>query len=169
MKFETAKSLNQSPKEKELLEEKRRERITKPNYLVLKRGKIMSSNFYRVGLNHVGAYQVSGVPYLSSSAIPATQDESFRFQFGSVTKKLYSNSSVAENSGTVTITATTSVIWSDTTVMSVDIQNPGGTGSPILPISARLAPFPPKKFFGFFIFFESLDLKFKINLFIISF
>ena len=48
----------------------------------------MSSNFYSVGLNHVGAYQVSGVPYLSSSAIPTTQDESFRFQFGSVTKKL---------------------------------------------------------------------------------
>ena len=48
----------------------------------------MSSNIYSVGLNHVGAYQVSGVPYLSSSAIPATQDESFRFQFGSVTKKL---------------------------------------------------------------------------------
>ena len=34
MKSETAKSLNQSPKEKELLEEKQRETITKSNYLV---------------------------------------------------------------------------------------------------------------------------------------
>lgn len=48
----------------------------------------MSSSFYSVGLQHVGAYQVSGVPYLSSSAIPATQDESFRFQFPTVTKKI---------------------------------------------------------------------------------
>jgi len=24
----------------------------------------MSSNFYTAGLNHVGSYQVSGVPYL---------------------------------------------------------------------------------------------------------
>ena len=48
----------------------------------------MSSNFYSVGLQHVGAYQVSGVPYLSSSAIPPTQDESFRFQFPTVTKKI---------------------------------------------------------------------------------
>jgi hypothetical protein len=63
-------------------------RRIKNNYLVLKRGKIMSSNFYNVGLQHVGAYQVSGVPYLSSSAIPATQDESFRFQFPTVTKKI---------------------------------------------------------------------------------
>jgi len=48
----------------------------------------MSSNIYSVGLNHVGAYQVSGVPYLSSSAIPAATDESFRFQFPTVAKKL---------------------------------------------------------------------------------
>ena len=34
MKSETAKSLNQSLKEKELLEEKQQERITKSNYLV---------------------------------------------------------------------------------------------------------------------------------------
>ena len=50
----------------------------------------------------------------------------------------------------------------------VEIVNPGGTGSPILPISDKLAPLPPKKFLGFLIFFESLDVKFKINLFIIS-
>ena len=36
MKSETAKSLLQSPKEKELLEEKQRETITKSNYLVEK-------------------------------------------------------------------------------------------------------------------------------------
>tara|TARA_R110001592_G_scaffold174986_2_gene413982 strand:- start:2427 stop:2852 length:426 start_codon:yes stop_codon:yes gene_type:complete len=48
----------------------------------------MSSNFYSVGLHHVGAYQVSGIPYVSGSSIPATQDESFRFQFQNVTKKI---------------------------------------------------------------------------------
>ena len=36
MKFEIEKNLNQSPKEKELLEEKLQERITKTNYLVEK-------------------------------------------------------------------------------------------------------------------------------------
>ena len=40
-----------------------------------------------------------------------------------------SSNSVAENTGTVTITATTSVQWPNTTEMSVDIQNPSGTGS----------------------------------------
>ena len=49
----------------------------------------------------------------------------------------------------------------------VEIVKPGGTGSPILPISERFAPFPPKKFFGFLIFLESFDLKFKIKLFTI--
>tara|TARA_R110000772_G_scaffold252647_2_gene368107 strand:- start:257 stop:682 length:426 start_codon:yes stop_codon:yes gene_type:complete len=48
----------------------------------------MSSSFYSVGLHHVGAYQVSGIPYVSGSSIPATQDESFRFQFQNVTKKI---------------------------------------------------------------------------------
>ena len=37
MKFETVKSLNQSPKEKELPNEKQKETITKSNYLVVKK------------------------------------------------------------------------------------------------------------------------------------
>ena len=49
------------------------------------------------------------------------------------------------------------------------VQGFWGFGVPILPISDKLAPLPPKKFFGFFIFFVSFDLKFKINLFIVSF
>jgi hypothetical protein len=48
----------------------------------------MSSNFYSVGLNHVGAYQVAGTPYVSSSALPNTNTESLRFQFPKVTKKI---------------------------------------------------------------------------------
>jgi len=48
----------------------------------------MSSNFYSVGLNHVGAYQVAGTPYVSSSALPSTNTESLRFQFPKVTKKI---------------------------------------------------------------------------------
>jgi len=48
----------------------------------------MSSNFYNVGLNHVGAYQVAGTPYVSSSALPNTDTESLRFQFPKVTKKV---------------------------------------------------------------------------------
>ena len=40
-----------------------------------------------------------------------------------------SSNSVAENTGTVTITATTSVQWPNTTELSIDIQNPTGTGS----------------------------------------
>ena len=36
----------------------------------------------------------------------------------------------------------------------MEIINPGGTGSPILPISDKFAPFPPKVFLGFFIFFS---------------
>ena len=41
----------------------------------------MSSNFYSVGLNHVGAYQVSGTPFFERSALPATPDDSLQFQF----------------------------------------------------------------------------------------
>ena len=48
----------------------------------------------------------------------------------------------------------------------MEIVNPGGTGSPILPISDRLAPLPPKIFLGLLIFLTSLELKLKINLFI---
>jgi len=48
----------------------------------------MSSNFYSVGLNHVGAYQVSGAPFFERSALPATADDSLRFQFPKVTKRV---------------------------------------------------------------------------------
>jgi len=48
----------------------------------------MSSNFYTAGLSHVGAYQVSGVPYLSGSNLPANTTDSLRFQFPTVTKSI---------------------------------------------------------------------------------
>jgi len=48
----------------------------------------MSSNFYSVGLNHVGAYQVSGRPWISGSVLPTDTNESLRFQFESVTKSI---------------------------------------------------------------------------------
>jgi len=48
----------------------------------------MSSNFYSVGLNHVGAYQVSGTPFVSGSSLPSTTDDSVRIQFPKVTKKI---------------------------------------------------------------------------------
>ena len=40
-----------------------------------------------------------------------------------------SNSIVEDSGGTITITATTSVLWSDTTELSIDIQNPAGTAN----------------------------------------
>ena len=48
----------------------------------------MSSNFYTAGLNHVGSYQVSGVPYLSGSNLPVNTNDSLRFQFPKVTKSI---------------------------------------------------------------------------------
>jgi len=48
----------------------------------------MSSNFYSVGLHHVGAYQVSGTPYLSGSALPTNNTDSLRFEFPSVAKSI---------------------------------------------------------------------------------
>ena len=48
----------------------------------------MSSNFYSVGLNHVGAYQVSGTPYLIESALLTVSADSLRFQFPTVTKSI---------------------------------------------------------------------------------
>ena len=48
----------------------------------------MSSNFYSVGLNHVGAYQVSGTPYLSGSALDTDPTASLRFQFPTVAKSI---------------------------------------------------------------------------------
>jgi len=44
---------------------------------------------YRVGLNHVGSYQVSGVPHVTSSAFTFSSiEESVRFQFPNVTKRI---------------------------------------------------------------------------------
>jgi hypothetical protein len=51
----------------------------------------MSSNFYSVGLNHVGAYQVSGVPYITGSNLPPTNTESLRFEFPNVTRRIIIN------------------------------------------------------------------------------
>jgi len=48
----------------------------------------MSSNFYSVGLNHVGAYQVSGTPFITGSSLPGTIDNSVRIEFPKVTKKI---------------------------------------------------------------------------------
>ena len=48
----------------------------------------MSSNFYSVGLNHVGAYQVSGTPYISGSAMPSNSSDSLRFEFPTVAKSI---------------------------------------------------------------------------------
>lgn len=48
----------------------------------------MSSNFYSVGLNHVGAYQVSGTPFITGSSLPGTTGDSVRIEFPKVTKKI---------------------------------------------------------------------------------
>ena len=48
----------------------------------------MSSNIYSVGLNHVGAYQVSGKPFLLVPTLPIIDDESVRIQFPNVTKSI---------------------------------------------------------------------------------
>ena len=56
----------------------------------------MSSNFYSVGLHHVGAYQVSGTPYLSGSILPTNSSDSLRFQFPSVTKSITVRSNHAD-------------------------------------------------------------------------
>lgn len=57
----------------------------------------MSSNFYNVGLNHVGAYQVSGTPHLTSSTFPQNDTESFRFVFPNVTKRITFKSTSTNN------------------------------------------------------------------------
>ncbi len=56
----------------------------------------MSSNFYSVGLHHVGAYQVSGTPYLSGSILPTNNTDSLRFQFPSVAKSITVRSNHAD-------------------------------------------------------------------------
>lgn len=48
----------------------------------------MSSNIYSVGLNHVGAYQVSGTPFFETQLLDPTPDTSIRFQFPKVTKRI---------------------------------------------------------------------------------
>jgi len=48
----------------------------------------MSSNIYTAGLNHVGSYQVSGVPYLSGSNLPGNTNDSLKFEFPKVTKSI---------------------------------------------------------------------------------
>lgn len=58
----------------------------------------MSSNIYSVGLNHVGAYQVSGIPYASGSNMPGDDGlTSLRFQFSKVTKSITVKSNYAHS------------------------------------------------------------------------
>ena len=56
----------------------------------------MRSNIYSVGLNHVGAYQVSGAPYLSGSTLPTNNTDSLRFQFPTVAKSITVRSNHAD-------------------------------------------------------------------------
>ena len=57
----------------------------------------MSTPYYRVGLNHVGSYQVSGTPHLTSSTFPQNDTESFRFTFPNVTKRITFKSTATNN------------------------------------------------------------------------
>ena len=57
----------------------------------------MSSNFYSVGLNHVGAYQVSGTPYISGSNMPGDDTTSLRFEFPTVAKSITVRSNYAHS------------------------------------------------------------------------
>ena len=43
---------------------------------------------YRVGLNHVGSYQVSGQPHISQVTLTTGANHSDRIQFPNVTKKI---------------------------------------------------------------------------------
>jgi hypothetical protein len=46
------------------------------------------SNIYTAGLNHVGAYQVSGRPFIQQLSLTTNADESQRVQFDKVTKNI---------------------------------------------------------------------------------
>lgn len=48
----------------------------------------MATPHYRVGLNHVGSYQVSGRPWLSGSTLLSDPSGSIRFSFESVSKRV---------------------------------------------------------------------------------
>jgi len=57
-----------------------------------------TSNIYTAGLNNVGSYQVSGTPYLTSSALPTnTTDDSLRIQFPNVTRRITFKSTSNKN------------------------------------------------------------------------
>tara|TARA_R100000388_G_scaffold94977_1_gene84695 strand:- start:3827 stop:4252 length:426 start_codon:yes stop_codon:yes gene_type:complete len=57
-----------------------------------------TSNIYTTGLNNVGSYQVSGTPYLTSSALPADSgDTSLRIQFPNVTRRITFKSTSNQN------------------------------------------------------------------------
>jgi len=50
----------------------------------------MSEFEYKAGLNHVGSYQVSGIPYLTASlSIPASSSQPLEILFPSVTQKIH--------------------------------------------------------------------------------
>lgn len=48
----------------------------------------MTTSNYRVGLNHVGSYQVSGTPHISQVTLTTAADHSDRIQFPNVTKRI---------------------------------------------------------------------------------
>ena len=57
----------------------------------------MSTTPYSVGLQYVGAYQVSGVPFCSGSQMPGDTTTSIRFQFNKVSKRLTFKSNYAHD------------------------------------------------------------------------
>lgn len=127
----------------------------------------MTTSNYRVGLNHVGSYQVSGKPYLSGSSLPTETSASIRFQFPSVSKRVvvrtndeleirihfapYTSSfgyasGAFDNNNFVTLSGSGEVDF-DVKCKEIFVSAPESTGSEIVEIYAELTNIPVERMF----------------------
>tara|TARA_B100000963_G_scaffold360370_1_gene390965 strand:+ start:1055 stop:1468 length:414 start_codon:yes stop_codon:yes gene_type:complete len=128
----------------------------------------MSSNFYSVGLNHVGAYQVSGTPHISHITLTTDANHSDRIQFPTVTKNIIvrSNDTVdirihfapftgsygytdnASTSNNFIILEGAGQVELDAKCKEIFISAPSAVGTEVVQVYAELTNIPRERMFS---------------------
>jgi len=128
----------------------------------------MSTQNYRVGLNHVGSYQVSGQPHISQVTLTTNANHSDRIEFPNVTKTVivrsndisavrvhfspytasYGYTDDASTSNNFITLSGSGQIELDVKCKEVFISAPAAAGSEVVEIYAELTSIPKERMFS---------------------
>ena len=123
---------------------------------------------YRVGLNHVGSYQISGTPHVSQVTLTTNANHSDRIQFPNVTKRIivrsndnsairvhfapytasYDYTNGASGSSNFVTLSGSGQIELDVKCKEVFISAPAAGGSEIVEVYAELTSIPKERMFS---------------------